>query len=249
MCGALGCLVSAFAVLLALAASAHQDDEERTVRIVWTTTPPVVDGVLDEAVWQQGALLSPMTQIQPNFNQPASQRTEDPHAHGRAQSLLRVLVLRRRARRDHRPRHAARELPDQRRPDQHRPGHVLRSPQRRHVPHHRGRRPDRRADRGPGVPRGMGHDLVRQDQHRREGMVRGDRHPLSVDQLRSQWRSLGAQRQPPDRAQRGDRSLGGHHAGPGHGQRLTRWDARGHAGDPTGYGSRRRALLHTYPGG
>ena len=73
-CGALGRLACTLLALLALVASAQEDDGP-TVRVVWTTTPPVIDGVLDEAVWQQGALLSPLTQIQPYFNQPPSQRT------------------------------------------------------------------------------------------------------------------------------------------------------------------------------
>jgi hypothetical protein len=47
-----------------------------TVRPVRFTTPPVIDGKLDEPVWQTGALLANFRQIDPHEGEPASEPTE-----------------------------------------------------------------------------------------------------------------------------------------------------------------------------
>ena len=47
----------------------------KSVRIVRTPTPPVIDGVLDEESWQLAAQLEDLHEIQPTEYAPASQRT------------------------------------------------------------------------------------------------------------------------------------------------------------------------------
>jgi hypothetical protein len=47
----------------------------KSVRIVRTSTPPVIDGVLDEEAWQLAAQLEDLHEIQPTEYAPASERT------------------------------------------------------------------------------------------------------------------------------------------------------------------------------
>ena len=65
-------------LLLALAplAEAGAQYQAPSARVVWTTTPPVIDGVIDEAVWEGAALLGPLTQVTPRLGEAPSQRTE-----------------------------------------------------------------------------------------------------------------------------------------------------------------------------
>jgi hypothetical protein len=63
-------IVSTLAVIVAVvsvAADAQQlrDPGQKSVQMVRTATPPVIDGVLDEAVWQQAALVDNLHQVTP----------------------------------------------------------------------------------------------------------------------------------------------------------------------------------------
>ena len=70
------------ALPLALAApaaaqgGAHSTGTSPRVQAVERTVPVVLDGVLDEAVWQGAAPATNFTQQDPNEGQPATQRTE-----------------------------------------------------------------------------------------------------------------------------------------------------------------------------
>lgn len=67
-------------VLLCLGASlslgASAEMERPRVRVVWTDTPPEIDGHLDEEVWQKAALVEQLTQVVPITGAEPSQRTE-----------------------------------------------------------------------------------------------------------------------------------------------------------------------------
>ncbi len=65
--------IVAIGLLMAFAAAAA---EPPRVRIGWVDTPPVLDGRMDEAVWQQAGLVSELTQVLPNTGAAPSQRTE-----------------------------------------------------------------------------------------------------------------------------------------------------------------------------
>lgn len=49
--------------------------QEKSVRIVRTTAPPTIDGVLDDAVWQSAATVDDLHEIQPTEYADASERT------------------------------------------------------------------------------------------------------------------------------------------------------------------------------
>jgi hypothetical protein len=66
----------AVGLLLATALSASAADTPPRVEIVWTDTPPEIDGQLDEAVWQQAAVVTEFTQATPVPGTEPSQRTE-----------------------------------------------------------------------------------------------------------------------------------------------------------------------------
>jgi len=65
--------IVAIGALMAFAAAAA---EPPRVRIGWVDTPPVLDGIMDEAVWEQAGLISELTQVLPNTGAAPSQRTE-----------------------------------------------------------------------------------------------------------------------------------------------------------------------------
>src|SRR5437763_256395 len=50
--------------------------EEKKVRIVRTTTPPVIDGKVDDAVWATAALIDDFHQVRPTDGGAPSERTE-----------------------------------------------------------------------------------------------------------------------------------------------------------------------------
>ena len=54
-------------------------DEGPRIRVVWTTKPPVIVGVLDEAVWEGAALLGPLTQATPRLGEAPTQRERRDH--------------------------------------------------------------------------------------------------------------------------------------------------------------------------
>jgi hypothetical protein len=56
--------------------AAGAEEAAPSVRVEWTTTPPTIDGVLDDSVWKQAALLGPLTQVIPKLGAPPTQRTE-----------------------------------------------------------------------------------------------------------------------------------------------------------------------------
>ncbi len=58
------------------AAIAVPGSVEKAVRMVRTDAPPVIDGVLDDAVWQNAALIDDLHQVNPIEYAPPSERTE-----------------------------------------------------------------------------------------------------------------------------------------------------------------------------
>ena len=74
--GVLQALCRVALTLLSIAGVSAAQDEPPRVRIVWTDTPPVIDGVMDEAVWETGAQLGPLTVVEPVQGATPSQRTE-----------------------------------------------------------------------------------------------------------------------------------------------------------------------------
>ena len=67
--------------LLVLVASAHtvaqqQGPEQKTIQAVRVDTAPVMDGVLDDAVWQQATPITDFHQIRPGDGATPSERTE-----------------------------------------------------------------------------------------------------------------------------------------------------------------------------
>ncbi|MCH2169490.1 carbohydrate binding family 9 domain-containing protein [Myxococcota bacterium] len=65
----------AFVPFLASLTMAAEEQPPR-VGLVWTDTPPVIDGVLDDEVWKQAALIDEFVQVLPVPGAPPSQRTE-----------------------------------------------------------------------------------------------------------------------------------------------------------------------------
>jgi len=63
-------------LVLATALTASALDAPPRVDIVWTDTPPKIDGRLDDAVWQQAAVVDELTQVVPVPGAVPSQRTE-----------------------------------------------------------------------------------------------------------------------------------------------------------------------------
>ena len=57
-------------------AQAPQDPGQKSSRMVRTATPPVIDGNLDDAVWQQAAFIDDLHQVNPNEYAEPSERTE-----------------------------------------------------------------------------------------------------------------------------------------------------------------------------
>jgi len=55
---------------------ARAEPERPSVRIVWTETPPEIDGVLDDAVWDEAALIDKFRQVTPVPGGEPSQRTD-----------------------------------------------------------------------------------------------------------------------------------------------------------------------------
>jgi hypothetical protein len=68
--------VSAIAIALFAAAGARAQAPAPQVEIVWTDTPPEIDGRLDDAVWQDAAVITEFTQVIPVPGAAPSQRTE-----------------------------------------------------------------------------------------------------------------------------------------------------------------------------
>ena len=62
--------------LLAVGPVAAQTDPVKSVRAVRVETPPVIDGVLDEAVWAQAQPISDFVQVRPTDGGPPSETTE-----------------------------------------------------------------------------------------------------------------------------------------------------------------------------
>ncbi len=50
--------------------------ETKRVRLGYTSTPPILDGVMDESAWQAGGLVTDLAQVLPVSGAPPSQRTE-----------------------------------------------------------------------------------------------------------------------------------------------------------------------------
>jgi len=59
-----------------VATTAEADDDVKRVTLGWTDTPPVLDGVMDEAAWLEGGLVTDLKQVVPISGAEPSQRTE-----------------------------------------------------------------------------------------------------------------------------------------------------------------------------
>jgi len=60
----------------ASAQNALQDPGQKTIELVRTSTPPVIDGVLDDEVWKQAAYIDDLHQVRPIEYAEPSERTE-----------------------------------------------------------------------------------------------------------------------------------------------------------------------------
>jgi hypothetical protein len=69
-------LLTALLVCLIPGASRAAEQEPPRVRIGWTDTPPLLDGRMDETVWEQGGLIDRFIQVLPVTGAQPSQRTE-----------------------------------------------------------------------------------------------------------------------------------------------------------------------------
>ena len=71
------CLIYLLLPAFALAQSASADaNATKVVRVVRVSTPPLIDGRLDEAVWQQAEVITDFHQIRPGDGAEPSERTE-----------------------------------------------------------------------------------------------------------------------------------------------------------------------------
>lgn len=61
---------------LLMARRALSEEVRPHVRIGWTDTPPIIDGHMDEAAWNEGGLIDQLTQVLPDTGGEPSQRTE-----------------------------------------------------------------------------------------------------------------------------------------------------------------------------
>lgn len=64
------------AAATAPAAAQGQGQPEKSLRALTVTTPPRLDGVLDEEVWAQAPVISDFVQQEPRVGEPATERTE-----------------------------------------------------------------------------------------------------------------------------------------------------------------------------
>ncbi len=70
-------MVIALSSVLAIAESpAAEADDRKRVTLGWTETPPVLDGVMDEAAWLEGGLVTDLKQVLPISGSEPTQRTE-----------------------------------------------------------------------------------------------------------------------------------------------------------------------------
>jgi hypothetical protein len=73
---ACGAILGALLALLATAAAA-QETRVRSADVLRSDAPPpVIDGVLDDAIWQGAVTMDSFHQVYPDYGQPASERTE-----------------------------------------------------------------------------------------------------------------------------------------------------------------------------
>ena len=101
---------------------------------------PKIDGRMDDEVWTAGARVGPLHPARAAFRRAGHRAHRVPHPLRRPDALLRHLGVRRQSGRHHRERDEARFRPEQGRPDQDRPRHVSRSPQRVLLQHQPARR-------------------------------------------------------------------------------------------------------------
>ena len=72
-------ILSLAASVVLIAGARAQDapaEPTKTVRVIRVDTPPVIDGVLDEAVWLQAEAITDFHQVRPGNGTPPSERTE-----------------------------------------------------------------------------------------------------------------------------------------------------------------------------
>ena len=70
------CLLFATATAMAEEPQDLRDPGQKTLRVVRATTPPTIDGVLDEAEWAGAARIDDLYQVSPQEYAEPSERTE-----------------------------------------------------------------------------------------------------------------------------------------------------------------------------
>ena len=63
-------VISIFCLSLLPATAAHAQSPEKKFAAVFTSTPPVIDGILDDAVWQTAAVIEDFHEVEPNEHAP-----------------------------------------------------------------------------------------------------------------------------------------------------------------------------------
>jgi hypothetical protein len=56
------------------ATTAHAQFEGKSFEAVFTSTPPVIDGVLDDEVWQKAAVIEDFHEVEPNEYSPPKEK-------------------------------------------------------------------------------------------------------------------------------------------------------------------------------
>jgi hypothetical protein len=69
-------IISLVVTILLISSAFGQAPEKKRYKATQITTAPLIDGVLDEQLWQQGEWIDDFTQNEPYSGRPASQRTE-----------------------------------------------------------------------------------------------------------------------------------------------------------------------------
>ena len=82
------CRSPAFALLICFSPAAAQAQERPVALSTRTSVPPVIDGRLDDAVWQSAQPIGDLVQVEPVLGVPCSERTEIRFLHDSEQLYL-----------------------------------------------------------------------------------------------------------------------------------------------------------------
>ena len=171
-----------------------QDPGQKSVRVVRTTTPPVIDGDLSDAVWAAAAVVDDLHQVTPVEYAVPDERTEVLISLRRQRALYRGAPVRHGSRVDHGAQHAAERQRRPGRPVLRHDRSLQRSAQRLFLR----AEPERCACGRPLSQRlrvlwRLGHDFRRGLRPLRGRLDRGDRDSVQVDLVRSDDGYLGPQ--------------------------------------------------------